>query len=94
MTQMFETLEEAEAPRRRVSAATAAGRRRFAFFCLASLWGYVLGIAVLAAAMASNDLRVSLDSGIAAWITIGAMVGIAGGLIVASAYREARRRHR
>ena len=85
---------EMEASRRRSSDATHASKRRFFFFCLAALWGYVLGIGVLAAALARLDVRLSLDATLGGWLAVGSAGALAGGLIVAGAYREARRRRR
>jgi len=70
-----------------------ASRRRYMYFCLASLWGYGLGVLVLVAALSRGQVRVTLDGGIAAWLAGGSLLGIAGAAIVAGAYREARRRH-
>jgi hypothetical protein len=91
---MQHTMDEVEVPRRRAGDAISASRRRLVYFCLAALWGYLLGIGVLAAAMSRIDVRVPLEGGVLAWLLTGALLGLAGGLIVAGAYKEARRRHR
>ena len=84
---------EVEVPRRR-SDASSATRRRHLFFCLASLWGYVLGIVVLAAALSRGPADLALDRAAALWLTGGSLGVLAGGLMAAGAYRESRRRHR
>ena len=67
-------------------------RRRYLYFCLASLWGYGLGVLVLVAALSRGQVRVELNAGIAGWLAAGSLLGLAGAAIVAGAYREARRR--
>ena len=79
---------------RRRSDASSATRRRHLFFCLASLWGYVLGIGVLAAALSRGEADVAIDRAAALWLTGGSIAVLAGGMIAAGAYRESRRRHR
>jgi len=69
-----------------------ATRRHYLYFGLASLGGYGLGILVLAAALSRGSSRVELDGEIALWLALGALLGLAGGAVVAGAYREARRR--
>jgi hypothetical protein len=85
---------EMGALRRRGGDATGSSRRRSLYFCLAALWGYVLGIAVLAAALSRGDEAVALDGGTALWLVGGTLFGLAGGWTAAGAYRESRRRHR
>jgi hypothetical protein len=85
---------ELEVPRRRSNDASSATRRRHLFFCLASLWGYLLGVGVLAAAMSRGDVHVNVDSTLALWLLCGSLAGIVGGFVAAGAYREARRRSR
>ena len=79
---------------RRRSDSSSATRRRHMFFCLASLWGYVLGIGVLAAALSRGETEVAIDRAVALWLTGGSLAVMAGGWIAAGAYRESRRRHR
>ena len=88
------TLEQAEVPRRRAGDASRASRRRHLFFSLASLWGYLLGIGVLAVAQTRGGAQVRLDGTLALWLAVGSLLGMAGGIVAAGAYREARRRSR
>jgi hypothetical protein len=83
---------ELDAPRRRALGSTSS-RRRYLYFCLAALWGYGLGIVVVVAALTSRPVRVELDAEIGLWLALGSLLGLAGGAVVAGAYREARRRH-
>ena len=83
---------EMDALRERPARGSHASRRRYLYFCLAALWGYGLGALVLAAAMAHGS-RVELDGEIVLWLSLGALLGLAGGGVVAGAYREARRRN-
>lgn len=84
---------EFDAPRRRALGSSASSRRRYLFFCLAALWGYGLGILVLMAVLARTSMRVALDGEIGLWLALGSLLGLAGGAVVAGAYRESRRRH-
>jgi hypothetical protein len=84
---------EFDAPRRRAIGGSTSSRRRYLYFCLAALWGYGLGILVLVAALARTPARVELNADIGLWLALGSLLGLAGGGIVAGAYREARRRH-
>jgi hypothetical protein len=67
---------------------------RVAFFCMASAWGYLLGIGVLAAAAAGGGSRLTLWGPAAPWLAGGLLLGLAGGVVAAGAYREVRRRSR
>ena len=81
---------ELDVPRRRAIGSTSS-RRRYLYFCLAALWGYGLGIVVVVAALTGGPVRVELDE-IGLWLALGSLLGLAGGAVVAGAYREARRR--
>ncbi|HEX5042950.1 MAG TPA: hypothetical protein VFV75_08590 [Candidatus Polarisedimenticolaceae bacterium] len=83
---------ELEAPRRR-AAGSSSSRRRYFYFGLAAVWGYGLGILVVVAALARGPNRVEMNGELALWLALGSLLGLAGGGIVAGAYREARRRH-
>jgi hypothetical protein len=85
-------VRELEAPRRRAGGSTSS-RRRYLYFCLAAAWGYGLGILVVVAALARGPGRVEMNGELALWLALGSLPGLAGGGIVAGAYREARRRH-
>ena len=84
---------EMDVPRERTVGGSHASRRRHLYFCLAALFGYGLGILVLAGALASRSAPVEMNGEIALWLALGALLGLAGGWIVAGAYRESRRRH-
>ena len=84
---------ELDAPRRRPIGGSTSSRRRYLYFGLAALWGYGLGVLVLAAALTRGPVRVEVDAEIGLWLALGSVLGLAGGAVVAGAYREARRRH-
>ena len=87
--------EQGVTPRRRSSDSThsTARRTRLVFFSLAALWGYVLGIAVLAAALSISGRRpLAFEASLVPWLAAGSVLGVTGGLVAAGAYREARRR--
>ena len=84
---------ELEAPRRRVSGGSTSSRRRYLYFCMAALWGYGVGILVMAVALSQGSAPVAFDSGVTLWVALGSLAGLVGGTVVAGAYRESRRRH-
>ncbi len=70
------------------------GRRlRRLFFCLASLWGFIVGCAGLAIGLDLRGHQIGAeDPVILLTIVTGAVLAVVGGAILAAAYREARRR--
>jgi hypothetical protein len=91
---MHGAVGEMEGSRKRSTDSTQTSKRRFLFFGMAALWGYVLGLGVLAAALSSADVRLSTDPMLGLWLAGGSALALGGGAVVAGAYREARRRHR
>ena len=65
---------------------------RLLYFGLASLWGYVIGAAVLVAALSFSGHSVTLNPVIVGLIVPGAVVAFIGGVLSAAAYRQATRR--
>jgi len=68
-------------------------RRRF-FFGLASIWGFIVGIAGLLAVMNASGQH--LDDGLAVLpgLVPALVLAAAGSLVIAAAYKEAKRRAR
>jgi len=84
---------EMDAPRRRAVGRSPSSRRRYLYFGLASLWGYGMGILTLVVGLSRLSAPVTLDADLAVWLAVGSLLGLAGGGIVAGAYRESQRRH-
>jgi Na+/proline symporter len=68
--------------------------RRFLFFGLASIWGFIVGIAGLLAAMDAAGQHLESDARVAPSLILALLLAAAGGLVVAAAYRESKRRSR
>jgi hypothetical protein len=80
--------------RHRARAQHASGRRlRLAYFGVASLWGFVAGIAGVFAAMQSEgQMFIPSGANLSTYAGVGAIVAIGGGAVIAGAYQEAKRR--
>jgi hypothetical protein len=65
---------------------------RLFYFYLAALWGFVIGVAGLAVALALAGSPVGLHPGLILTLVPFAGFAVAGGAVAAIAYREARRR--
>jgi len=81
-------------PLHRSRAGHVSGRRvRLAYFIVASLWGFVIGAAVvLAASQSEGQYRIPAGVSLLAYIAIGAIVTVGGGGVIAGAYQESKRR--
>jgi hypothetical protein len=76
---------------RRRNTASGSGIRSL-YFSIAALWGYLLGIGLLAAVAGPSAQGFSLDGRIAMLLAAGAALSVLGGVISARAYIHARRR--
>jgi hypothetical protein len=65
---------------------------RLFYFYLAALWGFVIGVAGLAVALALVGSPVGLQPMLVAVLVPFAGFALAGGAVASVAYREARRR--
>ncbi len=68
--------------------------RRLLFFCLASTWGFIVGVVGLLAAMSVTGQHLEPDALVIPSLIPGLIVAAGGGLVVAAAYRESKRRSR
>jgi hypothetical protein len=63
------------------------------YFALASVWGFVVGVGgILAALQADGKLSAPPGGGTLGYAALSLVVAIGGGGIVAGAYQEAKRR--
>ena len=67
-------------------------RRRMVFFALASAWGFFSGTSAVLVALMLLGRPVFLGSRLALTLAVAAVAAVAGGLVVAAAYRENSRR--
>jgi hypothetical protein len=88
--------DEAGRRRRESPASSVAAQRhrrlRYVFFGLASVWGFAAGSVAVLAELDALGHPVTAMSGLGARLVIAAAVALAGGLVVALAYREVLRR--
>lgn len=70
------------------------GRKlRLAYFVVASLWGFVVGGGgILASLQADGKLSAPPGSGTLLYVALCAVIAVVGGLVIAGAYQEAKRR--
>ena len=68
--------------------------RRLFFFSLASVWGFVVGVAGLLAAFSASGQPVHPGDGVVSRLVPALVAALAGGFVVAFAYRESKRRSR
>ena len=68
------------------------GTRRLIFFSLASIWGFIVGVAGLLAAMSAAGQPVQPRSGVIVGLIPAFVLAAAGGFVMAAAYRESKRR--
>ena len=84
----------APSARHRSSSSRSSNGRRLVFFSLSAAWGFIAGAGGLLAAM----LAVGLDAHLSGWALAGLVpalaVAIAGGCVIAAAYKEAKLRAR
>lgn len=68
--------------------------RRAFFFVVSSLWGFIAGVAGLLVAMSASGQSVAPGAGVSLGLIPAATLAMAGGLVIAAAYKEAKRRSR
>jgi hypothetical protein len=68
--------------------------RRALFFALASIWGFIVGVAGLLAVMSVAGQRLDADAGIIAGLFPALVLATAGSIVIAAAYKESKRRSR
>jgi len=70
------------------------GIQRLFFFSLASIWGFIVGVAGLLAAMSAAGQPVQLHSGAILGLIPALVLAAAGAVVMAGAYKESKRRSR
>ena len=73
---------------------SAGATRRALFFALASIWGFIVGVAGLLAVMSVSGQRFDADAGVVAGLFPALVLAAAGSIVIAAAYRESKRRAR
>ena len=73
---------------------TGRSMRRVVFFGIASIWGFIAGVAGVLAAMSATGNPVSSRAAIALGLVPCAIMAVAGGFVIAAAYTEWKRRSR
>jgi hypothetical protein len=73
---------------------SASATRRALFFALASIWGFIVGVAGLLAVMSVSGQRLETDAGIVGGMLPALVLATAGSVVIAAAYRESKRRSR
>lgn len=66
--------------------------RRLLLFTLASVWGFTVGVVGLLAALNAAGQPIQPQAGAIARLIPALLISIAGGLVMAAAYKESRRR--
>ena len=66
--------------------------RRLVFFGFASLWGFMVGIVGLLAALGVEGQHLAADALVVPTLIPALLVAGAGGLVMAAAYKESKRR--
>ena len=69
-----------------------AGTRRLVLFTLASVWGFTVGVAGLLAALNAAGQPIQPQPVAIAGLIPALVISVAGGLVMAAAYKEIRRR--
>jgi hypothetical protein len=68
------------------------GTRRLALFALASVWGFTVGVTGLLAGLKSTGQDVQPELRAILALIPAFLISVAGGLVMAAAYKEVRRR--
>ncbi|HEX4823531.1 MAG TPA: hypothetical protein VFV19_04435 [Candidatus Polarisedimenticolaceae bacterium] len=69
------------------------GRIRVTYFSAAALWGFLVGIlALLAAMQAEGAASARPGLNVAGYLAPAAIIAVIGGAVISRAYREAKRR--
>ena len=94
MTSADEHPEYSEAvSHRHDSVRSRSGRLRFAYFSAAALWGFLVGILALLVALQAEGASSALPGlATAGYLVPAALVAVVGGVVIARAYRDAKRR--
>ena len=71
----------------------ARGRLRALYFSLAALWGFLAGTGAVLAGLSWMGRPVDLGGPGLAFVSLAAVVSLAGGVVAAAAYRAAGRRY-
>ena len=82
------------AVRPKVATRSGYGTRRALFFVLASVWGYIVGVGGLLAALRSAGQTAQPSLGVLLGLIPVLGLALCGGLVIAWAYRESRNRSR
>jgi hypothetical protein len=72
----------------------ARSRLRALYFSLAALWGFLAGTGAVLVGLSSMGRPVDLGGPGLAFVSVAAVASLAGGVVVAAAYRAASRRYR
>jgi putative flippase GtrA len=70
------------------------GIRRLIFFNLASIWGFIVGVAGLLAGMSASGQPAQPGARIIVGLVVSFVLAAAGGFVMSAAYRESKRRSR
>jgi hypothetical protein len=71
---------------------SARGIRRLVFFALASSWGFIVGVCGFVAAMSAMGQPVHPGPGAITGLIPALIIAVAGGFVIAAAYRESKQR--
>ena len=71
---------------------TTSSSRRLVFFGIASIWGFIVGMAGVLAAMSLAGQHLQPDVRVGLSLVPAFLLAAAGGLVVAAAYKESKRR--
>ena len=64
-------------------------RLRFAYFAIAAAWGFLAGAAAILGAVSFMDLAFRPDGTTGTIVVLAAILAVAGGIVIARAYRDA-----
>jgi hypothetical protein len=73
---------------------SAGATRRALFFALASIWGFIVGVAGLLAVMSISGQHLETNAGVVAGLLPAFVLATAGSIVIAAAYKESQRRAR
>jgi len=65
---------------------------RLFYFTLASLWGFLAGSVAILGGLHVGGYPLALDTGLSILVAIAAVLAVVGGVVAASAYRDAAHR--
>ena len=73
---------------------SSSGVRRLIFFSLASVWGFIAGVTGVLASLSAAGQPIDARSAVVVGLIPTLLLALAGGLVVAAAYRESKLRAR